>query len=166
MVSFLICLAAGCGAVSPPPDDDGRCPTARGNDLLASERRQYEMIGAGLPAPPSVEVFNRAAEELEVPFRWTGDTNGDGRLDPGEVLFGRDADGDGRVTAAEITLRGEVAGDPWVMTLPTDVNHGALSPYFTDAFAASYLRIVTHARGQTGAGAPEGQDASREPKTF
>lgn len=125
------------------------------------------MNGVGLPPPPPVEVFNRATEELELPFRWIGDTNGDGRVDPDELLFGRDADADGRVTPAEITLRGGEAGDnTWVKTLPVDVNHGPFTTYFTGTFVAAYQRIVTHASGQTGASAPAGQGAPRDPTTL
>lgn len=102
----MIALACAAAACSPSlsqrgvddPDDDGLCPTARGNDQLDQQRMGYMAIMGSLQKPPPLEAFNKAAEELGLPFRWSVDQNADGRTDPREMSFGSDTNGDGRVS--------------------------------------------------------------------
>lgn len=43
----------------------------------------------------------------------------------------------------------------WVTYVPTDVNHGELVPYFTQAFADAYQKVIKRASGP-GDGATDG----------
>jgi hypothetical protein len=151
----LILFAAACSASSPSersPDDDGRCPTARGNDQLRGERQVYEQMEAQMPPPPPVEVFNRAAEELGLPFRWGGDANKDGRVNPDEVMFGNDTDGNGRVETAEIEGPMIGASTQWVM-MPMDVNVPSTTAFFTQAFVKAYSLVLKHPNADADAAA-------------